>query len=726
MPAGMTTLLSTLLLSTGLQAPTDSLGPYRVEFREVVPGVTVATRPGYARLPVQGNVTVIFNEGDVVAVDAGAAPIAARQVIRYIRGRTDRPVSTLVVTHGHEDHVLGIQEWVDAWPDIQVLSQDGTRDYVISTVTGRVGGFADGVEDRRAAGLRRVEEIRSDPSLGGDRVADHLARFYEHDLDVELAEYAGLEVTPPNATFRDRMVLHRPGRTIEILHRPGKTRSDVVVRLPEEGVLVAGDILTHPIPYGFAADQREWIEALGWLADEDARYLIPGHGDVLTDGSHLRTVLELAEHVNGVVADAVRGGADVIEARERVDVGVWKDRLVGDDPVLRRYFDLWFTDPAVERAFDQLHAESGGTAPAPGEAASGVLFSDGFEGGLDGWEPFGAGAAFITDSGDPAHGRVLVLRPNGDAHVLVRGSETWGDVRVEGEVLFPEDEDSYLGILYDFRQTGGRMDFGNVYIKGNGSYVQVNPHRDYNVGRTLYPEHFASLRGEDSIRVGRWERFRAEIVGPVCHLYVGDMTTPKVTFPYLGLRSGAVGLQPRSVGGDVWVDDVTVTSIDELSYPGPPRPRAHDYDLDALLTTWEVLGPLAQTRDDAGRFPAEEPGWRPFPTDGRGAVVTGSVVDSHGPRSVAYFRTRIQSDHAGPATLHLSTIDDLAIWVNGRFHWFVDRDRRAWYDFWRNPDHEGQRIPLELVAGGNEIVIRVRGGVYATGGFFARLERGGP
>ena len=32
------------------------------------------------------------------------------------------------------------------------------------------------------------------------------------------------------------------------------------------------------------------------------------------------------------------------------------------------------------------------------------------------------------------------------------------------------------------------------------------------------------------------------------------------------------------------------------------------------------------------------------------------------------------------------------------------------------------RIPLPLRAGANELVIRVRGGVYASGGFYARIE----
>jgi hypothetical protein len=71
--------------------------------------------------------------------------------------------------------------------------------------------------------------------------------------------------------------------------------------------------------------------------------------------------------------------------------------------------------------------------------------------------------------------------------------------------------------------------------------------------------------------------------------------------------------------------------------------------------------------------------------------------------------------------LQLATIDDIAIWVNGVFQGFLPRQDAAWFDAGVNPAHPARRVPLSLRAGENDIVIRVRGGVYASGGFFARL-----
>jgi len=81
------------------------------------------------------------------------------------------------------------------------------------------------------------------------------------------------------------------------------------------------------------------------------------------------------------------------------------------------------------------------------------------------------------------------------------------------------------------------------------------------------------------------------------------------------------------------------------------------------------------------------------------------------------------------AVLHFSSVDELAVWVNGRFQGYVyrqgymdDGDWNAWHDFWANPDHDGRRVTVNLEAGKNHIVIRTYNGQFASGGFYARWE----
>lgn len=377
-----------------------------------------------------------------------------------------------------------------------------------------------------------------------------------------------------------------------------------------------------------------------------------------------------------------------------------------------------------------------GALPAGGAAAQAApLFQDDFESGtLRGWSfPWGAGHRLV-DTGDVSRGHALELQvASRPVFALMRGSEGWGNVRIEGVVRFPEDVNNYLGFIYRYRDDGRRIDFGDVYIKGNGSYVRANPHYDTNVGRTLYEEFRTPLQGAAAIVVGEWKAFALEVVGSEAHLYVGEGRAPVVTFPFYAGDQGAFGFEPRNPGGAVWIDDVRVRAIEGFSWTGPPRPGV-DYTPGALLTDWQVLGPLeamqpgvedgpydaARVVEDDGRRVA----WRPFPTDARGAVVTARVTEYRGGRRVAYFHTAIPASHDSTAELALSSVDDLAVWLDGRFLGFAAGQDAAWWDVGVDPDHPPIRASLSLHEGMNHLVIRVVGGSYASGGFFARLLPG--
>ena len=380
--------------------------------------------------------------------------------------------------------------------------------------------------------------------------------------------------------------------------------------------------------------------------------------------------------------------------------------------------------------------EAPASPPIPAEALrdprTAPPFLDDFEHGLANWRLVGAHALRSVET-EPGN-RALELEGDGYALALIEGSEDWDRVALTGRFTFPELDSSYLGFVWGYRETETRTDFGNIYVKANGNYLRVNPFRDGNASRLLYEELKTPLTGEDALQAGQWMPFRLEVIDGEAHLYLGTSATPKVTFADYEHARGALGFHPRIVGGRAWVDDVRVESIPEFSYDGPPIPE-RAYDPTDVLYSWEALGPFDRPRDDwalgRGAPPAEEAAWQPFATDSRGAVVTGRLVEYRGPRPVAYFRTRVHCPVGGPAVLHLSTTDELALWIDGRFQGFVYRNGylegpgtwNAWHDFLRNPEHGGSTVALELAPGTTEIVLRARAGQFAAGGFFAGLVR---
>jgi hypothetical protein len=365
-----------------------------------------------------------------------------------------------------------------------------------------------------------------------------------------------------------------------------------------------------------------------------------------------------------------------------------------------------------------------------GAAAADELFVDRFEGDLSAWEVSHPGAFRVIDSGDPARGGVLAMTPAQlQMRALVRGSERWSGYRVEGLVRFPTDQHNYLGFLYHYRQrSDGRIDTGSLYIKGNNSYIRFNPRRDWNPGRSLYEELRVPLEGESAIRTGEWQRFALEVVGSDCHLYVGDFAEPAITTDLFEGRAGAFGLKPRVVGGPVWVDDLRVTELEALTWQGERRPAGLGYQPERLVTRWQALGPLLATSSELEQ--AADPiahtlfengrvaKFVPFETDARGAVVTAQLVDFVGPATVGYFATTVEVD--APARFAFSSVDDTAIWVDGEFRGYGYAERYAWHDFAWNPAHESNDW-VELTPGRHVVLMRVRGGRYASAGFFAAL-----
>lgn len=379
------------------------------------------------------------------------------------------------------------------------------------------------------------------------------------------------------------------------------------------------------------------------------------------------------------------------------------------------------------------------TGNEPLLAQSRPVFEEDFESGLDAWSfPLGRGHRIVSEgahrivSEAAAGNHALRLQTvDGPVYALVDGSAEWGDVRIEGRVLFPDDDHNYLGFIYRYRATGRRIDFGSVYIKGNGSYAQANEHHDTNVGRTVYPELRTDLEDERAIEIGAWQRFALEVVGPEAHLYVGDVTTPAMTLPAAAQGSGSFGFKPRNPGAGVWIDDIRVTTIDGFSYRGPPIPDV-PYGRDAFVTDWHVLGPLpehaleVETADDfdpemSARSGGQTLGWRPYSTDHRGAVLTGRITEFRGARRVAYFHATVEAEREGDAELQLSTVDDLAIWIDGTFIGYASGQPYAWWDVGDEPDHRPLRSRITLRRGSNDVLIRALGGTYATGGFYLRI-----
>jgi glyoxylase-like metal-dependent hydrolase (beta-lactamase superfamily II) len=159
----------------------------------------------------------------------------------------------------------------------------------------------------------------------------------------------------PTLTAEERLTLVRGARTIEIRHLGrGHSGADLVVYLPREGVVAAGDLVAWPVPLvGTTSHPAEFAAALERLIALKPAVIIPGHGPVMRDDSYPRLVARLLNSIRDQTAAAIRRGETLEQARQSVNLAEFRDAVAGNSRLRGFVFDNYVTQPAIAAAFKQ-------------------------------------------------------------------------------------------------------------------------------------------------------------------------------------------------------------------------------------------------------------------------------------------------------------------------------------------------------------------------------------
>jgi cyclase len=208
-----------------------------------------------------GNTTVFVTRGGVVLVDT-KLPNNGEAILNQVRRVTDKPVSTIVNTHSHPDHI-GSNDYFPA--SVDVVTHENTRKWM-------------------AANPR----VASNP------------------------------VMMPDRTFTERMTLGSGDDRIELYYfGAGHTNGDAFIVFPARRAMAAGDLfawkmapLIDPMAGGSVLALPETLEkAMNGIPNVDT--VIEGHGDVNT-WEGFRDYVQF----NRALVDAARAGAGQKTAEE--------------------------------------------------------------------------------------------------------------------------------------------------------------------------------------------------------------------------------------------------------------------------------------------------------------------------------------------------------------------------------------------------------------------------
>jgi cyclase len=253
------------------------------------------------------NAGFIVGKDYVVVVDSLATVGLTQRFKDEIRRVTDKPIRYLVNTHHHGDHTYGNHVFAGA----TIISHDNCR--------------------------REIAHASiMDPNLLN-------AIFPEFD-------FRGIAATPADVTFDKQVTLHVDRREMRLLHfGPGHTIGDIIVYLPEEGIILAGDfIFLYSTPLGMEGSFAGWIKNLDAMAKLGAKVYVPGHGPVCgAEGMDLcRDYLILVRS----------------EAKKRFDKGMTVDEAAKDIDLGR--FKQWPNHERILLNVERLWREFRGEDPA--------------------------------------------------------------------------------------------------------------------------------------------------------------------------------------------------------------------------------------------------------------------------------------------------------------------------------------------------------------------------
>lgn len=201
---------------------------------------------GRAELGSSENQNFISNAGfvvtpkGVVVIDALGSPALAKKLIQEISKVTKQKIIAVVVTHYHADHVYGLQEFKKI--GAKIYAQGEGRSYISSETA-----------------KQRLIASRIDFAPWVNAQTKLLPADIWIDKQLKL-NIGGVE-----------FLISRVG--------PAHAPEDLLVYIPSEGVLFAGDLVFRGrIPFVGNADSKGWLKALDEFERFNPKVVIPGHG----------------------------------------------------------------------------------------------------------------------------------------------------------------------------------------------------------------------------------------------------------------------------------------------------------------------------------------------------------------------------------------------------------------------------------------------------------------
>jgi len=191
------------------------------------------------------NAGVVITDTSVIIFDSLGTPSLAYKLLKEIRKITDKPITRVIVSHYHADHIYGLQVFKDL--GAKIYAPSGANEYLASE--GSIG---------------RLEERRFSLSPWVNEKTRLVKPDYYYEKGESFTE-GGVRLTVS---------------LVGAAHSDG----DLTLYVDTDQVLYSGDIIFEGrIAYLGDADTKHWLQTLERMETGQLKALIPGHGQVASD-----------------------------------------------------------------------------------------------------------------------------------------------------------------------------------------------------------------------------------------------------------------------------------------------------------------------------------------------------------------------------------------------------------------------------------------------------------
>ena len=316
---------------------------------EIAPGVHVFVSSERGA----GNSVAILGTEAALVVDS-SLPGGGAAIASGLQEITDLPVRYLVNTHGHDDHIWGNQEFAGPWSDVRIVAHALAVEQIR---TETIPGLANTLANLDQGIARRQQQLDAGVTESGAQLAaearEALAARIEQFRRLR-DDFRGIRPTPPELAFERRLEIDLGGRRVEVLYcGRGHTAGDVAVWVPDQRVLVAGDLVTAPFPAVGVSFVRDWPETLRCLRRLEPAAIVPGHGPARVEPDFVDQLVALFDSLARRANEVMAAGKPLEEALATVELAEERRALVGDDPAAKRAFDRFFRVPALTALYQE-------------------------------------------------------------------------------------------------------------------------------------------------------------------------------------------------------------------------------------------------------------------------------------------------------------------------------------------------------------------------------------